>query len=163
MKTAPPQPSWNPESSPERRSGESRRQPVTFPPQFSNFRRRHTRGRRKNDPGGYVDVYDRGSWIVALTVMVLSGVDAVMTVLQVERGVAREANPIMNAVLAWGGTYVFFSLKAAMTAFALAIIILHKEWALARYMARLCLIGYVLILIYHMYLVSGSAHLMAFL
>ncbi len=163
MKASSPQPAWTSESFPEKRSGVGRRQPVSFPPRFSNLRRRRSRGRRKSDPGGYVDIYDRGSWIVALTVMALSAVDAVMTVIQVEKGAAREANPVMNAVLAWGGTYAFFSLKAAMTAFALAIIILHKEWALARYMARLSLVGYIVILIYHMYLVSGRAHLMAFL
>jgi hypothetical protein len=136
---------------------------MSFPPRFSSFRRRCSRGLRKTDPGGYVDIYDRGSWIVALTVMALSFVDAVLTVLQVEKGMVREANPIMNVVLAWGGAYAFFSLKAAMTAFALAIIIIHKEWALARYMAWLCLGCYILILIYHMYLVSGSALVMTFL
>ena len=110
-----------------------------------------------------MDIYGRGSWSVALAVMALSFVDAVLTVLQVEKGMVREANPIMNAVLAWGGTYVFFSLKAAMTAFALAIIIMHKEWTLARYMIRLCLACYILILIYHLYLVGGSAYFMAVL
>ncbi len=135
---------------------------MSFPPRFASFRRRSSRGRRKTDRGGYVDIYDRGSWVVALTVMALSFVDAVLTVLQVEKGIVREANPIMNAVLAWGGAYVFFSLKAAMTAFALAIIIIHKEWALARYMARLCLACYIVILIYHMYLVSGSGLVLAF-
>lgn len=136
---------------------------MSFPPPFSSFRRRQSKGRRKSDPGGYVDIYDRGSWIVALTVMALSFIDAILTVHQIERGIAREANPIMNVVLAWGGTYAFFSLKAAMTSFALAIIIIHKEWALARYMARLCLGCYILILIYHMYLVHASTRAHAFL
>jgi hypothetical protein len=163
MKTSSSQPAWTPEPFPERRSCNERRQPTSFPPRFSSFRRRRSRGRRKTDPGGYVDIYDRGSWIVALTVMALSFVDAVLTVLQVEKGIVREANPIMNVVLAWGGAYAFFSLKAAMTAFALAIIIIHKEWVLARYMARLCLICYILILIYHMYLVNSSSHMLAFL
>jgi hypothetical protein len=42
-----------------------------------------------------------------------------------------------------------------MTALPLAIIILHKEWPLARYVARVCLWFYVVILIYHLYLVCG--------
>jgi hypothetical protein len=98
-----------------------------------------------------------------MSVMGLSFVDAILTVVQIERGFVREANPVMNLVLAWGGTYAFFSLKAAMTAFALAIIIVHKEWPLARYMARLCLACYILILLYHLYLVSGSTGVTAFL
>lgn len=151
------------QSPPERRSGQEGRQPAGFPPQFSSQRRRRSKGRRRTDRGGYVDIYDRGSWIVALTVMGLSFLDAVLTVLQIERGVVREANPIMNTVLTWGGVYAFFSLKAAMTAFALAIIILHKEWVLARYMARLCLGCYVLILFYHIYLVSGHGGVATFL
>lgn len=147
----------------ERRSGPDRREPSSFPPNFSSQRRRHSKGRRKTDRGGYVDVYDRGSWSLALTVMGLSILDAVLTVLQIHKGIVREANPIMNTVLAWGGIYAFFSLKAALTAFALAIIMLHKEWTLARYMARLCLGCYVLILFYHMYLVSGHGGVAAFL
>jgi len=89
--------------------------------------------------------------------MVMSFLDAILTVLQIQRGVVREANPIMNMTLTWGGIYAFFCLKASMTAFALAIIIVHKEWALARYMARLCLWFYVVIMFYHLYLVSGYA------
>ncbi len=163
MDTSSSQQSWSIESGPDRRKKPERRQPPSFPPPFSSFRRRHSRGRRKTDPGGYVDIYDRGSWILALTVMTLSFLDAVLTVVQVQSGMVREANPIMNAVLAWGGAYAFFSLKAAMTAFALAIIIIHKEWELARNMARLCLGCYILILIYHMYLVNVSTRAVAFL
>jgi hypothetical protein len=150
-------------TSAEKRSGLARRQPVPFPPQFSSFRRRHSRGRRETDFGGYVDIYDRRSWAIALAILGLSCADAVLTVLQIEKGIVQEANPLMNVVLAWGGAYAFFSLKAAMTAFALAIIILHKEWVLARHMARLCLFCYILILIYHMYLVSNHRGLLAFL
>ena len=138
----------------ERRSGIDRRQPSTFPPRFSSHRRRHNKGRRKTDGGAYVDIYDRKNWEIAIAVMGLSFLDAVLTIFQIERGSVREANPIMNMAIAWGGVYAFFSLKAVMTAFPLAIIILHKEWLLARYMARLCLWFYIAILIYHMFLVG---------
>jgi hypothetical protein len=86
-----------------------------------------------------------------------------MTIVQIERGVVREANPLMNVVLMYGGAYTFFSLKAALTAFALAIIILHKEWLLAKCMARICLGCYILVIFYHLYLASGHAGMMAFL
>jgi hypothetical protein len=89
-----------------------------------------------------------------MTVLALSLLDAILTIIQINKGLVREANPIMNQVLAWGGVYAFFSLKAAMTASALAIIIIHKEWVLARHVFRLCLCCYVLILCYHMYLVG---------
>lgn len=139
----------------DRRGGPDRRRQGRFPPQFSRQRRRRSCGRRNTDRGGYVDIYDRGSWGLAMAVMAMSFLDAVFTVLQIEKGAVREANPLMNAVLAWGGVFAFFSLKACMTAFALAVIILHKEWTLARYMARLCLWFYILILIYHLFLIWG--------
>lgn len=144
---------------PERRNRPDRRRPPGFPPEFSGQRRRQRSGRRRTDRAGYVDIYDRGSWSIALAVMGMSFLDAILTVFQIQRGTVREANPLMNMTLAWGGIYAFFSLKAAMTAFPLAIIILHKEWVLARYFARLCLWFYIVILIYHMYLLSGFAGL----
>lgn len=163
MNTRSPYPTCAVPSAVERRNGTGRRLPAGFPPQFSSYRRRRSKGRRKTDRGGYVDIYDRGSWALAIAVMGLSFLDAILTVLQINRGFIREANPVMNLVLSWGGVYAFFSLKAAMTAFALGIIILHKEWALARYMARLCLCCYILVLIYHLYLVSGHGGVTTFL
>ena len=136
----------------ERRSGLDRRRVATFPPHFSGHRRRRSKGRRGTDGGGYVDCYDSWSWGVALSVMILSLTDAVLTGLQLHGGRIREANPIMRAVIHLGGIYSFISLKAAMTALPLAIIILHKEWTLARYAARLCLWSYILVLMYHLYL-----------
>jgi hypothetical protein len=87
--------------------------------------------------------------------MGMSFLDAILTVLQIEKGAVREANPVMHLTLAWGGVFAFFGLKACMTALPLAIIILHKEWALARYVARVCLWFYVVILVYHLYLICG--------
>lgn len=139
----------------ERRSGMDRRRAATFPPRFSGFRRRRSKGRRRTDRGGYVDYYDSWSWGVALSVLILSLTDAVLTGVQLRGGSIREANPVMRAVIQLGGIYSFMSLKAAMTALPLAIIILHKEWRLARYAAQLCLWSYILVLMYHLYLLVG--------
>ncbi len=72
------------------------------------------------------------------------------------RGSARELNPILNAVLNHGGLPAFFGAKAAMTIFPVAIVLIHKEWALGRYAARLCLWSYILLSCYHMYLIFGA-------
>ena len=157
MKTLPYTSDWQPHPLEKRRKGTDRRLTTSFWPRFGGLRRRRSSGRRKGDPAGYVDIYDRGSWAIALAVMAMSFIDAVLTVLQIQRGAVREANPVMNMTLAWGGIYGFFCLKASMTAFALAIIIVHKEWVLARHVARLCLWFYVLIMFYHLYLLSGYA------
>ncbi len=147
----------------ERRSGLDRRRVATFPPRFSGFRRRRSKGRRRTDSGGYVDYYDSWSWGVALSVLILSLTDAVLTGVQLRGGNIREANPIMRVVIHLGGIYTFISLKAAMTALPLAIIVLHKEWRLARYAAQLCLWSYILVLMYHLYLLVGRNSLASLL
>ena len=65
-----------------------------------------------------------------------------------------EANPLMRSLLDLGGVYLFLGVKAALTALALSIIILHKNWELGRRAARVCLWSYILVAIYHIYLVS---------
>jgi len=100
-----------------------------------------------------VDIYDAGSWRVAISILLLSTVDAILTGMQVRSGFFREANPLMNALLIQGGVHSFVSVKLAMTAMPLAIIILHKEWAVARFAARLCLWAYIVLTCYHLYLI----------
>ena len=46
-----------------------------------------------------------------------------------------------------------------MTILPVAIIMLHKEWALGRYAARLCLWSYIILSLYHMYLIFGAQKL----
>ena len=140
----------------ERRSGRNRRKHRAFPPLFSSYRNRRTKGRRKTDKGGYVDVYDFRSWGVAFSVLILSLADAVLTGMQINAGRVQEANPMMNVLFRLGGIYSFVGLKAAMTSLPLAILVLHKEWALARYAARLCLWSYILVSAYHIYLIAGQ-------
>jgi len=135
----------------ERRSGMERRT-YAQPRFFSAHRRRKNKGRRRTDPANYVDVYDARTWGVALSVLILSLMDALLTSFQISTGRLQEANPLMHLVIVRGGIYTFVGLKAAMTALPLAIIILHQEWKLARYAARLCLWSYILIALYHIYL-----------
>jgi len=142
------------ETLPERRSGVDRRGPSEITSIFSApFRRRRSKGRRKTDSGAYVDIYDSRSWSIAVTVLILSCLDAVLTGLHVAGGSARELNPVMNAVLNQGGWTAFFGVKVVMTIFPMAVILVHKEWALGRFAARLCLWSYVLIFFYHTYLI----------
>ena len=138
----------------ERRNGIDRRTPQSVLSVFtSGFRRRKSKGRRKTDRGGYVDVYDSRTWFIAITVLILSGVDAVMTAIHMIEGTARELNPVMAAVINYGGLPAFFGAKAAMTVFPMAVIFVHKEWRLGKFAARLCLLAYALLSLYHLYLI----------
>jgi len=118
----------------------------------SRQRRRKSRGRRKTDRGAYVDIYDPRTWCIVLAILLLSFMDALLTGLHVMQGSARELNPLLNVILDWGGLPAFYSAKAAMTILPISVILIHKEWTLARYAARLVLWAYVLLSCYHLYL-----------
>ncbi len=142
---------------PERRSGIDRRNPSGVLSVFTApFRRRRSKGRRKTDRGAYVDIYDRRSLSIAFAILLLSAFDAVLTGYHMERGSAREVNPIMNVVIQQGGLVAFYSVKAVMTAIPVAIILIHKEWALGKWAAWLCLSAYVLLSLYHSYLIYAG-------
>ncbi len=144
----------------DRRTGTDRRNRGIISSLF-NFknRRRKSAGRRKTDRGGYVDTYDARTWGVAISILVLSLVDAILTGLHLLGGSAKEMNPIMNAVINYGGIPAFFGVKGLMTILPVAIIVLHKEWALGRYAARLVLWSYILLSLYHLYLILGMQKL----
>jgi hypothetical protein len=139
----------------DRRSRANRRGARAFSALFAGgHRRRKSRGRRNTDAASYVDIYDSRTWSIAIAVLMLSLMDALLTGLHMIRGTARELNPIMNAFLSFGGLPAFFTAKVAMTIFPMAVIMIHKEWALGRYAAWLCLLAYVILSFYHVYLIS---------
>jgi len=148
----------------ERRSQSDRRHTASFWTLFAEKpRRRKSRGRRKTDRGAYVDIYDSRSWSIAIAVLGLSLLDAVLTRMHLVRGSARELNPILREIIEHGGLPAFFAAKAALTVLPMALIIIHKEWALGKYAARLCLFAYILVSIYHVILLFGARTLTAFL
>jgi hypothetical protein len=148
----------------ERRSGADRRGPASISAYISSReRRRKSKGRRRTDRGAYVDVFDSRSWSIAIAVLILSFTDAVLTGLHVIKGTARELNPVMKAVIMHAGLPAFFGMKAAMTALPVAVILIHKEWTLGRFAALLCLLAYILITFYHLYLLFGAAKLASIL
>ena len=106
----------------------------------------------KQTGAAYVDIYDPRTWCIVVAILLLSFMDALLTGLHVIRGSAEELNPILKAVLDCGGLPAFFSAKAAMTILPISVILIHKEWTLARYAARLVLWAYVLLSFYHLFL-----------
>jgi len=138
----------------ERRSGIDRRRRAFVPlPLINPYRRRRSKGRRKTDKGAYVDTYDFQTWTIAISILLLSLLDALLTGFHVLHGTAEEVNPILNAALVRGGIPFFISVKAILTVLPLAIIVLHKEWKLGKRAAWVCLLSYVLISLYHLYLI----------
>jgi hypothetical protein len=137
----------------ERRSGEDRRRRPKWSPLFTGFGRRRKWGRRSSDPAGYVDIYDWRTWAVALSVLILSCLDAILTSLQISAGRAKEINPLMALLIRSGGSNIFFALKIAFTSLALAVIVLHKDFRIGRLAARFSLWSYILVAVYHLCLI----------
>jgi hypothetical protein len=140
-----------------RRFGPDRRKHSFWQALYCRRRRRKNTGRRDEDTIGYVDFYDRKTWLVAISLLALSILDALFTAREVASGIAKEANPIMNLMLTKGGIYTFFGVKAAMTTLPLGLLVLHQEWRLARITVRICLGCYALIFLYHLYLLFGCS------
>ena len=99
-----------------------------------------------------MDVYSARTWVFAFSVLALSIFDALLTGKEISTGMVQEANPVMKAALNWGGIYTFYGAKAALTALPLAVLVLHKEWPIAKFIAWVCLWCYILIALYHLYL-----------
>lgn len=138
----------------DRRSGTDRRDHRSiFPFSYLGPLRRKRSGRRKEDTG-YVDLYDARTWMMAISVILLSLMDAILTQQHLAIGSAEEMNPIMQAVIHIGGIPAFYGAKGFLTLVAVAIIMLHKEWALGKYAARFCLWAYIFLSLYHLYLVN---------
>ncbi len=143
----------------DRRSGVDRRVFKFRLSPVSRYRRRKKAGRRATDKAGYVDIYDFRTWTISGAILFLSLTDAMLTRMLLSAGVASELNPVLDAVINHAGMGAFFGVKAMLTIIPLSIIVLHKEWALARYAALLCLLSYILVSLYHLYLIFGHHRL----
>jgi hypothetical protein len=136
-----------------RRSGQDRRDRVSIFPLSHFWPLRRKKGGRRESDTGYVDIYDLRTWLVAVSVILLSLMDALLTQRHLMYGSARELNPIMDAVIRIGGMPAFYGTKILLTLVAVTIIMLHKEWSMGKIAARVCLWAYILISLYHIYLV----------
>jgi Domain of unknown function (DUF5658) len=98
-----------------RRQFKERRRRTWYALLLGNFtpRRRHPR-RRNESHFAAVDWHDRRWLVVASAILLLSGLDAVLTIGLLERG-ATEANPLM-AVLVGADSYTFAVCKLGLTA-----------------------------------------------
>jgi hypothetical protein len=79
--------------------------------------------------------------------------DAVLTQQHLMYGSALEMNPFMDAAIRFGGMRAFYGIKGILTIVAVSVIMLHKEWPFGQVAARICLWAYVLLSLYHLYLV----------
>lgn len=94
--------------------------------------RRHEHRRSADDDVIFLDWHHPWLFFLATGTMLLSCVDAFLTLQLLERGMV-EANPVMNAIMAHGTT-VFTSTKLAMTAFGIFVLVFLAK---ARFLNRM--------------------------
>jgi hypothetical protein len=114
------------------------------------FRGRRKSGRRPGDEEfSYVD--RPGGWILAaFTALVgLSVLDAWYTLDLLKKG-ATEANPVMRVALEISDE-AFVVIKTVITVVGAGFLSLHKNWPLGRLCMILALLGYSILLFYHLW------------
>ena len=120
------------------------------------------KGHRRVDDGEaqYTDFPEPYLVVLAVAVMILSSLDAFLTLILLDRG-ATEINPIM-AVLIGEGTLAFASSKMLLTGFSvLLLVFLARAHIFNRVRVGLMLaaafIGYAVLVFYEIILLSGSS------
>jgi hypothetical protein len=139
------------ESERDRRTVRDRRQRPTRPiGRYIFSGRRHTI-RRQTDRKAhlYVDRYGPRLLISLLLIILLSVLDAYLTIFHIDNG-AREINPLMNSLIDYGYIY-FFLVKYALTGLAVSMLCLYKNWLLVR-VSILCILAlYLVVFGYHVF------------
>jgi hypothetical protein len=136
----------------DRRQSADRRAEPTRPWQsMLGLRRRHSGRRAGEVQNSYVDVYARGDTLLIVSILVLNILDAFLTIVHLQRG-GEEANPIMDSLLQWGGYGSFLFQKCAVVGSLLILLMVHKNFKIARLGMWTLLAMYVLLFGYHLML-----------
>ena len=142
------EPAW---SGRDRRSSDRRNRPTApWKDLFTPLRR--ARGRRAADRSGYVDRYSKQDVALLFAIFLLNIADAFMTMLWLHRG-GGEANPIMAFFLDIG-PFAFLAQKCLVVGFWLILLLVHKNFRLARIGLYASFAVYALLLVVHFGIVA---------
>jgi uncharacterized protein DUF5658 len=94
-------------------------------------------------------IHDGRLFLYVVTVLVMSGYDAMATMQHIGRGVAAEGNPIMRSLID-ANAVEFFSVKMGLTASCLILCYTFSHLRAARVGIQLALAAYSLLCLYHM-------------
>ena len=109
------------------------------------------RGARRDGESEYTYVDQPGTWMMLAfaSIVGLSLLDAFYTLDLLKRG-ATEANPVMKLALEVSDE-AFVVIKTLITILGAGFLCLHKNWPLGRACLVVALIGYSVLLGYHIY------------
>ena len=136
----------------DRRSGLDRRaQPTRFWDSLLG-RRQRIAGRRSGEQGDvYVDRFGRGDVMLVLAIFALNIFDALATLVWLQRG-GSEGNPLMDLAIQAGNS-VFLFQKCIVAGLWLLVLLVHKNFRIARIGLWVLLGVYGTLALYHMFLV----------
>lgn len=118
---------------------------------FYGGRRKSVRREREKKVFIYVDLYSTRLLIAVMSVLLLSCLDAYLTLELIGKGHVVEANPIMAFFLNYGTT-PFTVVKFTITAFCLIILCLFKNVKVTRICLPFAIKMYILVIAYEFYL-----------
>jgi len=131
-----------------RKQDDRRRRPTTW---WNRFQHRRAAARRGSEiPNTYVDVYQRRDLAILIAIFTINLADAFFTLHWIGRGGA-EGNPVMAWVLGFGQA-PFLALKCMAVGAWLLVLVIHKNFTLARLGLFGLLLFYSLLLGYHIFL-----------
>ena len=138
-------------SSSERREPSDRRQaPTSILSRFA-FTGRRRGGRRDGETKNiYVDRYSYREWTLVIGIFFLSMLDLLFTLIHLGAG-GREANPVMDWFLDWGGTDAFSVAKFLFTVVGLLVLLVHARFDRVRSLLRFAFGIYGLLFLFHLY------------
>ncbi len=137
-----------------RLGGDRRRQPTQALSFFLGRGRRRTGRRDGETERTYVDTFTPGEVALLLVIFILNILDALFTLLWLQRG-GIEANPLMASVLEIGEG-AFLLQKCIVVGIWLIVLLIHKNFRLAR-IGLYSLAGvYSLLLLGHFALIAGA-------
>ncbi len=150
--TSPPEPTWP--AVDRRTGGDRRQQPTRLRDSLLGFRKRK-RGRRDGESqNAYVDVFTRSDIALMLTVFVLNILDAFFTLRWLRMG-GSEGNPLMDALIR-GDEIGFLIEKCLVVGVWLIVLLIHKNFRIARWGLWGGLVLYAGVVFYHFMLLSAG-------
>jgi hypothetical protein len=142
----------------DRRSGVDRRARPTPPWGRLIGLKRRKRGRREGEEkNSFVDAYHRRDAALIASILVLNILDALMTLIHIRRG-GQEANPLMKSLLSDGDYGAFLFQKCAVVGSLLIILVVHKNFVIARRAMWAILVGYIMLFVFHIALQNNGVY-----
>jgi len=135
----------------QRREGtERRRKPTPLLSRYLFIGKRRGGRRTEENRNVYVDRFAPRDWALAGGIFFLSMLDLVFTLVHLDAG-GKEANPVMDWFLTWGGTDAFSVAKILFTVVGLLVLLVHIKFDRVKGLMRFALGVYALLFLFHLY------------